>query len=82
MRVEITATQDPTQLYQTIFNWKLWTGPDGIDCYEGCADSLVECVDAISKVELLNSFGYVNDEACENPGETISKYLSAFTPQS
>ena len=38
--------------------WKLWTGPDGIDDYEGVAISLGECFQEIIRMDTLNATQY------------------------
>ena len=40
------------------YNWKLYTGPDGIDEYDGVASSLGECFEQIIKYEVINSEDY------------------------
>lgn len=40
------------------YSWSLYTGPDGIDHYEGEALSLGECFEHIIKVEYHNSLAY------------------------
>lgn len=49
MRIEISNNpQDGT------YNWKLHTGPDGIDDYDGVCSSLGECFEEIIKSEIWN----------------------------
>ena len=43
------------------YTWKLWTGPDGIDFYNGTEISIGECFEEIIKWEVLNGMRYVND---------------------
>ena len=56
MKIEIDY-QPSTEHYI----WKLYTGPDGIDFYEGVAISLGECFEEIIKWEVLNGMRYVNE---------------------
>ena len=56
MKIEIDY-QPSTEHYI----WKLYTGPDGIDFYEGVAISIGECFEEVIKWEVLNGMGYVND---------------------
>ena len=43
------------------YSWKLYTGPDGINEYDGLASSLGECFEEVIKWEVLNGMRYVND---------------------
>lgn len=81
MKIEINVVHDLSQLKVTRYKWQLWTGPDGIDNYEGNADSLADCFEQITKVDFLNSFSYYEDVRYENPGEAIRGYLEVFTPR-
>ena len=56
MKIEIDY-QPSTEHYI----WKLYTGPDGINEYDGLASSLGECFEEIIKWEVLNGRSYVND---------------------
>jgi hypothetical protein len=40
------------------YTWKLWTGPDSIDEYDGLVSSLGEAFEEIIKWEILNSKSY------------------------
>ena len=40
------------------YSWSLYTGPDGIDHYEGEANSLGECFEQIIRKEYYNALGY------------------------
>ena len=40
------------------YTWKLYTGPDGIDFYNGLASSLGECFEEIIKHEIWNGIHY------------------------
>ena len=53
MRVEINYNPS-TEHYV----WQLWTGPDGIDEYEGVAISLGEVFEELIKNETLNGLHY------------------------
>ena len=53
MRIEINYIPS-TEHYV----WKLWTGPDGIDDYEGVAISLGECFQEIIRMDTLNATQY------------------------
>ena len=53
MRIEINYSPS-TEHYV----WKLWTGPDGIDDYEGVAISLGECFQEIIRMDTLNATQY------------------------
>jgi hypothetical protein len=61
MKVEINYSPS-TEHYV----WKLWTGPDGIDDYEGVAISLGECFEELIKYETLNGLHYFG--GTENAG--------------
>jgi hypothetical protein len=41
--------------------WRLYTGPDGIDDYDGLCSSIGECFEEVIKHEVLNAMEYVND---------------------
>ena len=56
MKIEIDY-QPSTEHYI----WKLYTGADGIDFYEGVAISIGECFEEVIKWEVLNGMRYVND---------------------
>jgi hypothetical protein len=43
------------------YTWKLYTGPDGADDYNGLCSSIGECFEDIIKHEILNGMEYVND---------------------
>ena len=40
------------------YTWKLYTGPDGIDDYDGVCSSLGECFEQIIKTEYWNGRSY------------------------
>ena len=40
------------------YTWKLYTGPDGINEYDGLASSLGECFEEIIKHEIWNGINY------------------------
>ena len=44
------------------YTWKLWTGPDGINEYEGLASSLGECFEEIIKHEIWNGMDYCGEK--------------------
>lgn len=53
MNIEITDNpQDGT------FSWKLYTGPDSIDEYDGVCDTLEKCFEEINEWEVLNARNY------------------------
>ena len=56
MKIEITDN-----LQDGNYSWKLYTGPDGINEYDGLASSLGECFEEVIKWEVLNGMRYVND---------------------
>jgi hypothetical protein len=56
MKIEIDY-QPSTEHYI----WKLYTGPDGADEYEGVEISIGGCFEEIIKWEVLNGRSYVND---------------------
>ena len=41
--------------------WKLYTGPDGADEYEGVEISIGGCFEEVIKWEVLNGMRYVNE---------------------
>lgn len=42
------------------YTWKLYTGPDGIDEFDGLASSLGECFEEIIRHEIVNAVEYTN----------------------
>lgn len=40
------------------YTWKLWTGPDGADDYNGVCETLGECFEEIITTEYWNSRSY------------------------
>ena len=40
------------------YTWKLYTGPDGTDTYDGVCETLGECFEKIIKYEVWNSMEY------------------------
>jgi hypothetical protein len=40
------------------YTWKLYTGPDGADDYNGLCSSIGECFEEIIKYEVWNSMEY------------------------
>ena len=44
------------------YTWKLWTGPDGINEYDGLASSGGECFEEIIKHEIWNGMDYCGEK--------------------
>jgi hypothetical protein len=44
------------------YSWELYTGPDGIDEYNGLASSLGECFEEIIKHEIWNGMDYCGEK--------------------
>ena len=44
------------------YTWKLWTGPDGINEYNGLASSLGECFEEVIKHEIWNGMDYCGEK--------------------
>ena len=44
------------------YTWKLYTGPDGINEYDGVAISLGECFEEIIKHEIWNGMDYCGEK--------------------
>jgi hypothetical protein len=44
------------------YTWKLWTGPDGINEYDGVAISLGEAFEEIIKHEIWNGMDYCGEK--------------------
>ena len=57
MKIEITDN-----LQDGNYSWKLYTGPDGINEYDGLASSLGECFEEIIKHEIWNGMDYCGEK--------------------
>jgi hypothetical protein len=44
------------------YSWKLWTGPDGIDFYDGICSSIGEVFEEIIKHEIWNGMDYCGEK--------------------
>jgi hypothetical protein len=44
------------------YTWKLWTGPDGIDFYDGICSSIGEVFEEIIKHEIWNGIDYCGEK--------------------
>jgi hypothetical protein len=44
------------------YTWKLWTGPDSIDEYDGLVSSLGEAFEEIIKHEIWNGIDYCGEK--------------------
>ena len=44
------------------YTWKLYTGPDGINFYDGLASSLGECFEEVIKHEIWNGMDYCGEK--------------------
>jgi hypothetical protein len=44
------------------YSWKLWTGPDGINFYNGVVISLGEAFEEIIKHEIWNGMDYCGEK--------------------
>jgi hypothetical protein len=44
------------------YSWKLWTGPDGIDFYDGLVSSLGEAFEEIIKHEIWSGIDYCGEK--------------------
>ena len=44
------------------YTWKLWTGPDGINEYDGLCSSIGECFEEIIKHEIWNGMDYCGEK--------------------
>jgi hypothetical protein len=79
MRIEITQDISGTGDYR----WKLYTGAEHIDEYEGVASSLGKVFEDIVMTETLNAQQYQEDfrPLCLELATELDKYVSMYSPE-